>query len=194
MSRNGVTDMFYPSEFSLLDEAARCNATWGVVPDLRRGVVEFGGRELLDHVSNIVFSNGDLVGTDLDRRAFFRSLFPRPDSPTRTTLRASLVLQDPWKYGGVLPGDIESRPSSSSLSAVLIEDGAHHLDLFWSNPADPPSVVEARAFERRQIARWIDGFWRREDQEEETVREREPTLTPESSWNRLTSRHQTVVQ
>jgi len=109
MSRNGVTDMFYPSEFSLLDEAARCNATWGVVPDLRRGVVEFGGRELLDHVSNIVFSNGDLVGTDLDRRAFFRSLFPRPDSPTRATLRYA-----PRSFSRTPGSTAASSPATSS--------------------------------------------------------------------------------
>ena len=116
MSRNGVTDMFYPSEFSLLDEAARCNATWGVVPDLRRGVVEFGGRELLDHVSNIVFSNGDLVGTDLDRRAFFRSLFPRPDSPTRATIRYATRLARS-------PGPLEVRrrpPRRRRVPTVLV--------------------------------------------------------------------------
>lgn len=33
--------------------------------------------------------------------------------------------------------------------------GAHHLDLMFSNPADPPSVREARAVEEHYIAKWI---------------------------------------
>jgi lysosomal Pro-X carboxypeptidase len=125
MSRNGRTDMFYEAPFSMFEEAARCNQTWGVVPDLRRGIIEFGGRDILDHISNIVFSNGVL---------------------------------DPWSSGGVLdiPHHLEKE---QDLSTVLIEDGAHHLDLFWSNPADPESVKDARRHEKHKIRHWIDQFY-----------------------------------
>ncbi len=44
---------------------------------------------------------------------------------------------------------------SSSLLSILIPNGAHHVDLMFSHPADPPDIVQARAFELDQIARWI---------------------------------------
>lgn len=56
---------------------------------------------------------------------------------------------DPWAAGGV------TQSISDSLVAVLIEDGAHHLDLRHKNPLDPPSVVQARNLEKYYMARWI---------------------------------------
>ena len=58
-------------------------------------------------------------------------------------------LLDPWSSAGVLQN------MSESVVAVIIEDGAHHLDLFFSNAADPPSVTSARAVELAHIARWV---------------------------------------
>ena len=45
------------------------------------------------------------------------------------------------------------------LVAVLIELGGHHTDLMYSDPRDPPCVVQARAVEREYILKWIDE-WR----------------------------------
>ena len=56
---------------------------------------------------------------------------------------------DPWSSGGVLTN------LSDSLVAVVIPEGAHHLDLMWSHPLDPPSVKEARRVEEHFIAKWI---------------------------------------
>ena len=58
---------------------------------------------------------------------------------------------DPWRSGGVLetPGP--------GVTAVDIAEGAHHLDLFFSNPADPPAVKKARAVEVAAIKAWVAG-------------------------------------
>ncbi|XP_037070089.1 lysosomal Pro-X carboxypeptidase-like [Pollicipes pollicipes] len=61
-------------------------------------------------------------------------------------------LLDPWSSGGVL------RSLSDSLVAVIIPNGAHHLDLRGSNPADPPDVIEARRVQREFIGVWIKQY------------------------------------
>ena len=62
-------------------------------------------------------------------------------------------LLDPWSGGGII------RSISESLVAIVIEDGAHHLDLRSENPADPPSVVEARKQEKLLIRKWLFQHW-----------------------------------
>ncbi|PRW44843.1 prolyl endopeptidase-like isoform A [Chlorella sorokiniana] len=60
-------------------------------------------------------------------------------------------LLDPWSGGGVLYNISEA----NDLVAVIIPEGAHHLDLMFSHQLDPPSVREARALEERYIAKWV---------------------------------------
>ncbi|TYZ63936.1 hypothetical protein PybrP1_002902 [[Pythium] brassicae (nom. inval.)] len=60
---------------------------------------------------------------------------------------------DPWSSGGV-----RRVPPGSKVSVVDIADGAHHLDLFFSHPADPESVKKARKIEVAHIRRWIHEF------------------------------------
>jgi len=57
---------------------------------------------------------------------------------------------DPWSSGGIL------KSLSPSVITVWIPEGAHHLDLFFSNKADPPAVVQARKFELKAITSWLD--------------------------------------
>lgn len=59
-------------------------------------------------------------------------------------------LYDPWHGGGVL------RNLSDSVVAVIIPDGAHHLDLMFSNPLDTESVKAARKTELWHIQKWIN--------------------------------------
>ncbi|CAG9796845.1 unnamed protein product [Diatraea saccharalis] len=61
-------------------------------------------------------------------------------------------LKDPWAGGGVF------NTVNESIETVLIIDGAHHLDLMPSNPADPSSVKIAREFHKTHIRRWIQKF------------------------------------
>jgi lysosomal Pro-X carboxypeptidase len=61
-------------------------------------------------------------------------------------------LQDPWSSGGVLYN------LSSSTVAIIIPEGAHHLDLRASNPADPISVRTARKVHRKFIRLWLQNY------------------------------------
>jgi len=59
-------------------------------------------------------------------------------------------LLDPWSSGGIL------KDVSKSVVALLIPEGAHHLDLRGSDPNDPVSVLQARKIERQHIQKWIN--------------------------------------
>lgn len=56
---------------------------------------------------------------------------------------------DPWSAGGV------THNITDSLVSIMIPDGAHHLDLRYSNDLDPPSVRAARALELKYFREWI---------------------------------------
>lgn len=58
-------------------------------------------------------------------------------------------LFDPWSSGGVL------KNISETAVAVIIPEGAHHLDLMFSNPLDPESVKRAREIEVSHIKEWV---------------------------------------
>ncbi|XP_014462073.2 lysosomal Pro-X carboxypeptidase [Alligator mississippiensis] len=57
---------------------------------------------------------------------------------------------DPWSGGGV------TQNITNSLVAIVIPEGAHHLDLRSSNPCDPKSVRQARALEVHYMKQWIE--------------------------------------
>ena len=60
---------------------------------------------------------------------------------------------DPWSSGGVMIN------LTTSVTAVIIDEGGHHTDLFFTHPDDPPSVVAARHTELELIRGWIEN-WR----------------------------------
>ncbi|CAL8348939.1 unnamed protein product [Arctogadus glacialis] len=56
---------------------------------------------------------------------------------------------DPWSGGGV------TRNISDSVVAIVIPQGAHHLDLRYDNERDPPAVRRARALEVDYFKAWV---------------------------------------
>lgn len=44
---------------------------------------------------------------------------------------------------------------SESLVAIMIDGGAHHLDLRYNSEYDPESVLNARALEVSYLKQWI---------------------------------------
>lgn len=61
---------------------------------------------------------------------------------------------DPWSGGGVLeiPAWLEKK---NNLRTIMISEGAHHVDLMFSNQEDPMSFKEARRIENEMIGKWI---------------------------------------
>lgn len=47
----------------------------------------------------------------------------------------------------------------NGLTSVWIQDGAHHVDLFFSNPADPASITSARQVELGLVRSWIADWY-----------------------------------
>ena len=80
-------------------------------------------------------------------------------------------LLDPWSGGGVYPPGggidgpmVQNITADGSQIALLLDLGAHHLDLFFSDPADPPCAVQAREIEAKMIERWAQE-WRAKHRE-----------------------------
>ena len=95
-SRNGKSDMFWPSPYNFSFIKERCDNRHGIQPRAEWIAHSYGGLDGVRRASNIVFSNG---------------------------------AYDPWSSGGV-PENV----STDSVISILIADGAHHSDLFFSDP------------------------------------------------------------
>jgi len=68
---------------------------------------------------------------------------------------------DPWSGAGVYPAGggpegpmVQNISEDGSQIALVIDLGAHHVDLFFSDPNDSPVITEARALEERFIVQW----------------------------------------
>jgi len=57
---------------------------------------------------------------------------------------------DPWRSGGV------QQTLNPTLVAIIIDQGAHHLDLRGPDAADPQSVINARLTEIQLLHKWLN--------------------------------------
>eukprot|EP01060_Flectonema_neradi_P004167 TRINITY_DN12734_c0_g1_i1.p1 TRINITY_DN12734_c0_g1~~TRINITY_DN12734_c0_g1_i1.p1 ORF type:complete len:516 (+),score=118.00 TRINITY_DN12734_c0_g1_i1:64-1548(+) len=57
---------------------------------------------------------------------------------------------DPWSSGGVYFNSTEN-----GILSLTIAEGAHHLDLMFSNPKDPQCVKDVRNAELGEIRKWL---------------------------------------
>jgi hypothetical protein len=53
--------------------------------------------------------------------------------------------------------------------ALLLKEGAHHLDLMWSTPDDPHEVCAVRQAELALIRQWIDGARQQQQQHADVI-------------------------
>lgn len=88
----------------------------------------YGGRNISHH-TNIVWSNGAL---------------------------------DPWSGQGVYPPGggpdgplVQNISADGSQIALVLDLGAHHLDLMFSDPRNPDCFRRAREVQERRIRLWI---------------------------------------
>lgn len=101
----------------------------------------YGGSRLNSH-SNIVFSNGLL---DPWAAAGVYAPGMNPTSPSSKYV-------DKGVYNGPM---VQNITADGSVVAVIIQLGAHHLDLMYSTAHDPHCVIDARRVEDEHITRWI---------------------------------------
>jgi lysosomal Pro-X carboxypeptidase len=130
----------------------------------RDGLVEHGGDMFLPHGDPKSTVLGGVNVTMIEERcARLYGTAPRwyrmvdayggaTRIPAITNVVYSNGFLDQWSSAGVTWVD---RVDSTS---ILIAEAAHHLDLMFSHPDDPPSVTRARETERRFIRRWVDGW------------------------------------
>jgi len=82
------------------------------------------------------------------------SLYGGRDLDSATNIVFSNGLLDPWSSGGVM----RSSDTKNGPVSLIIPEGAHHLDLRGSDPADPVSVIKVRKQERAYIRSWIEDY------------------------------------
>ena len=124
-------------QWNFADYSEYCFKEFGVTPQQYWVETQYGGKNISAY-SNIVFRY-------CTSHAFCLLTPASPVSSSNGHL-------DPWSGGGVLES------VSDSLVAVVIQDGAHHLDLRAATSADPSDVIAARNIEKEHITRWIKEF------------------------------------
>ena len=109
----------------------------------------FGGRNIFNSASNIVFSNGKLDPWSAAGVLCFAP--PNSSQPVG-------IFQNISTYNSI-PG-LQVHFLTPTVIAVDMELGGHHTDLMYSNiELDPICITHARLLEQQNIDGWIKNFW-----------------------------------
>ncbi|XP_007537171.2 lysosomal Pro-X carboxypeptidase [Erinaceus europaeus] len=87
------------------------------------------------------------------RPHWIRTLYGGKNISSHTNIIFSNGDLDPWSGGGV------TKDISDTLVAIVIPEGAHHLDLRSNNAFDPLTVLLARSLEVKYMQQWITDFY-----------------------------------
>lgn len=63
---------------------------------------------------------------------------------------------DPWSEMGVVDQDL----AGAGVKIIMMDQAAHHLDLFFEHPLDPKDVLDARRVEMDMVETWVDQAYR----------------------------------
>ena len=131
--KDGEGDFYWPEPFSLDAALGDCASRWaGLKPRVGWAVAHYGGRGLLRSTTRVTFPSGALDPW-------------RPGSPLEVPPQAARPA-----------GGVDGGPGPASLDAFTMPSGAHHIDTFFSDPADPPDVTAGRRRILDLLARWLD--------------------------------------
>ncbi|CAN0221259.1 unnamed protein product [Ectocarpus sp. 4 AP-2014] len=53
-------------------------------------------------------------------------------------------------------GVVDQRRAGGGVKVIMMDQAAHHLDLFFEHPLDPQDVLDARRVEMDFVERWVD--------------------------------------
>ncbi|CAG2195723.1 PRCP [Mytilus edulis] len=137
----------YTGQASCLDINQEASQDLGTMGWDYQACTEMNGTLML--IPNNVKNNGQL---HLDQCGQLYSMEEK-NITTASNIIFSNGLLDPWSSGGV------TESLSASLPAIIIPDGAHHLDLRSTNKNDPKDVTQAREKEKDIITQWIKDFY-----------------------------------
>ena len=154
-TRDGVHDAFWPENaYNKSAIEAHCFDKFGVTPRWTWIREQYGGAR---GGTNIVWVRGSRArARGRCRRLPAASLTSHLFYPFFFGAAQTNGDYDPWSAGGVLPN---TTLDTAATPAFLISEGAHHLDLFFSNPGDPSSVTDVRLKQMALVAKWSDE-WR----------------------------------
>ncbi|EPQ19311.1 Lysosomal Pro-X carboxypeptidase [Myotis brandtii] len=87
------------------------------------------------------------------RPSWISSMYGGKNISSHTNIIFSNGDLDPWSGGGV------TKNITNTLVAIIIPEGAHHLDLRANNAFDPMTVLLARSLEVKYMKQWIRDFY-----------------------------------